>query len=340
MSVEQRIDMRPMMQLAVLGDYTIPFTIRVIADLGVADHLADGPRHVDQLAAATGCASRPLYRALRALASRGIFIERSAGVFALTPMAEVLRSDHPYSLREGFPLLPADVQAWAKFDYSVRTGKPSFDQVHGQTYWSYLKEHPEDRSRFDKAMRCYSRVELRAVLSLYDWASFGTLVDIGGGNGGFLAGLLPHFPSLRGVLFDFPHVVADAPATLEAAGVADRCEIVPGTAFDGVPPGHDGYMMKRVLYDWDDEHAVTMLRAIRVAMRPDSRLLILDPIAERIGAYEYALSVDMLMLAMVTGYTRTREELAGLLAQAGLEMTRLIATPNFPIVEARPLAAA
>jgi O-methyltransferase domain len=332
----EKIDMRPVLRLAVLADYIVPFAIRVVAQLGVADHLAGGPRHVDELAAATQTHPRALARTLRALAARDVFLEVEPDVFALTPMAEVLRSDHPYSLRDGYPLLDADVEAWAHFDYSVKTGKPAFDHVHGESYWSYKTSHPDYSVRFDRAMAAYSRLELRAVLPFYDWRSFDVLMDIGGGNGMFLGGLLSQVPELRGVLFDLPHVVAHAPELIARFGVADRCEIVPGSAFDAVPPGYAGYMLKRVLYDFDDERAVAMLRAIRKAMRPDSRLLILDPVIEPAGGYEYATSVDLLMLAMVTGYARTRSELEALLAQADLRMTGLTHTPNFPIVEARP----
>jgi hypothetical protein len=333
----EKIDMRPVMRLAVLADYIVPFAIRVIADLGVADLLAGGPLSAAELAAQTGSHPRSLERALRALAARDIFVEATPGVFALTPMAEVLRSDHPCSLKNAYPLLAPDIEAWAHFDHSIRTGTPAFDHVHGESYWSYKAHDAEHSVRFDKAMAAFSSLELRAVLPFYDWASFDTLVDVGGGNGQFISGLLQQTPSLHGVLYDLPHVVAHAGPVSEAAGVADRLQICAGSAFDGVPAGFDGYMLKRVLYDFDDERGVELLKAIRRGMNPESRLLVLDPIVEPVGGYEYALSVDLLMLAMVTGYTRTRVQLEQMLAQADLKLTALVHTTNFPIVEARPV---
>jgi hypothetical protein len=333
----EKLDMRPVMRLAVLADYIVPFTIRVIADLGIADLLAGGPRSAEDLAAETGSDARSLTRALRALAARDIFIEPQPGIFALTPMADVLRADHPCSLKDAYPLLAPDIEAWAHFDYSIKTGKPAFDHVHGENYWSHKASHPQHSLQFDKAMAAFSSLELRAVLPFYDWASFDTLVDVGGGNGQFISGLLKNTPSLHGVLFDLPHVVAHAAPVMEAAGVADRAEIRAGSAFDGVPPGFSGYLLKRVLYDFDDERGIALLKSVRRAMRPDSRLLILDPIIEPVGGYEYALSVDLLMLAMVTGYARSRTELEHMLAQADLKLTALVHTTNFPIVEARPV---
>src|SRR4051794_13615339 len=126
-----RLDIASYVRLTELADYIVPFAIRVVCDLGVADHLADGPVSLDSLARETGSHAPSLRRVIRALASRGIFPETATDVFGLPPLAEPLRSDHPLSLREAYPLLPGDVVAWAHFDHSVRTGEPSFDHAHG-----------------------------------------------------------------------------------------------------------------------------------------------------------------------------------------------------------------
>ena len=319
-----------------LADYIVPFAIRVVCDLGVADLLVDGPRPVEELAAATGAHAPSLHRTLRALGCKGIFAEVEPGRFALTPLAELFRSDHPLSLRGAYPLLAANFEAWARFDYTVRTGKPAFDHVHGRRYYDYLADAPYDSERFDDIQTAGTRLELRAMLRVYDWGRFDTVVDIGGGNGAFLAGLLTRRPGLRGILLELPDVAERAGAVIERAGVADRCEVVAGSFFDTMPEGADAYLLKRVLYDWDDEEAAALLRRIRAAARDDSTLLVLDPVIEPGNDFDPGKIYDLLSMTMLGGRARSRDELAELFAASGFELTQVIATDMFPVVEGRP----
>lgn len=329
-----RIDLRSFVRLTELADYFVPFTIRAIAELRVADELIDGPRSVEELAEATGTHAPSLHRALRALACKGIFTEVETGTFGLTPLAELLRGDHPLSLRDAYHLMPADVAAWARFDHSLCTGEPAFDRVHGQSLWEWLADHPEDSARFDRGMQAMTRPELRAVSSAYDWGSLRTVADVGGGNGAFLAGLLARHPSLHGILFDLPHVVGGADGVLADAGVEERCEVVPGSFFDEVPKGADAYVLKRIVYGWDDDRAVRLLRTVRSAMAPESRVLLLEPVVDH-DQSEFGRILDVVMLAVDGGRSRTEEELRELMAAAGLELARVVPTMMFPIVEGR-----
>ncbi|MEY9854636.1 hypothetical protein ABH935_000233 [Catenulispora sp. GAS73] len=318
------------------ADYVVPFTLRAICDLGVADHLADGPLSVEELARLTDSHAPSLYRALRALACRGIFTEAQPAVFALTPLAEPLRSDHPESLREAYPLIPADVQAWAALGYSLRTGKAAFDHVHGKGYFEYMAEHPDECARFDASQQAITRREVQSV-SGYDWGDVRTVVDVGGGNGAFLAGLLVRNPSLRGTVFDQPHVVTGAPKVLADHGVADRCDAVGGSFFESVPAGADAYLLKRIMFAWSDEESVTLLRTIRAAMHDKSRLLLIEPVLEPGDAFNPGKLYDIVLLVLAGGGSRTVEELEALFAQAELKMTRIVRTRLHPIVEIAPV---
>ena len=150
--------------LTRLGDYMTPIALRVVSDLGVADELAAGPLPVDELADRTASHAGALCRVLRALAGQGVFVESPAGVFALTPVSDLLRRDHPYSLRDAYQLMRADLQAWASFDVSVATGGQAFEQVHGQPYWEYLDAHPDEKERFERSIWNMTRFEVPAVL--------------------------------------------------------------------------------------------------------------------------------------------------------------------------------
>lgn len=331
-----RIDLDSIFRLTELADYIIPFTIRAICDLGVADHLTEGPRSVEQLAEATGTHAPSLYRALRALACKEIFTECEPGKFALTPMAEFLRSDHRLSLKDAYPLIPADVAAWAAMDYSVRTGRPAFDREHGCGYWDYMNNRPEEAVRFDRSQQAQTRLELPVLLRAYDWGALRTVVDIGGGNGAFLGGLLARHPYLSGILFDQPSVVERGRGLLARMNVLDRCRIVGGDFFAQVPGPSDAYVLKRVLYGWHDEEAVMLLRAIRAAMDADSRLLIIEPLDEP-GSSDIACRFDLAMLIMKGSGARSKERIGSLCEQADLQLTTITPTLMFPIIEARPV---
>lgn len=331
-------DLEAMSRLMELGDYIIPFALRVSADLGVADHLAEGPKPIAELASLVGADTQALNRVLRALAAKEIFVETAPGVFGLTPIADLLRSDHPLSVRASYTLLDADVQAWAKFDFSVRTGQNAFEHVHGCQYWEYVETHPAFRARFDASMRGFTAMELRSILPLYDWGQYGTVADLGGGTGGMISGLLAEYPGMRGILQDLPSVVARSGPVLAEAGVADRCEVVAASFFDSVPRGADAYLLKRVLYSWDDEACVRVLTLVREAMAPGGRVLLLDPIVRPGKESSMTKIQDLLVLAVDRGHTRTRKELAALVEQAGFRLTRMIPTYIFPITVLEPIA--
>jgi predicted O-methyltransferase YrrM len=251
-------------------------------------------------------------------------------------MAELLRSDHPFSFLGMITMLPFDLAALTRLEYSVRTGRPAFEHVHGDTYWSYLAAHSEDGERFDRFMQGLTRLVLRTVLGRYPWDSLDSIVDVGGGNGTFLAGLLSRNTSMRGVLVDQPHVVSGAAAVLEDAGVADRCEVLAGDFFHGLPQGADGYVLKLILHDWNDEQATRILRSVCAAMNSTSRLLILDAVIPPGDAFDPAKALDVQMLALTGGRERTQQEFENLFASADLRLLEIISTATLPILDVRP----
>lgn len=323
-------------ELTKLADYIVPFALRAVCDLRVADHLADGPRSIDELALRTGSHARTLYRAMRVLACNGVFTETEPRVFAMTPLAEPLRTDSPWSVREAYPLLTADIMAWAHLGHTLRTGEPAFAKAHGMGAWEWFAAHPAESARFDASQQAVTRRELRSLIPAYPWERFGTIVDVGGGNGAFIAALLAAFPALHGTLFDQPHVVAAAGPLLGEHGVAGRCAVVGGSYLESVPAGAQGYVLKRVMYSLGDADAVSVLRLIRAAMRADGRVLIIEPVVVPGNEFDRGKLYDLLLVTMSGGGGRTREELEEILAKANLELVRVITTGGLPIIEARP----
>lgn len=320
-----------------LADYIIPFTIRAVSELKVADCLNDGPKSISDLASEVQANESALYRALLALASKGIFRETKPGEFEHTEMSKLLDRNESLNLRDGYRMLYADVKAWSRFDYSLRTGKASFDIVHDQGYWDYCSSHRDYSLMFDNAMATFTPLEFRAILAAYDFSGVDKIVDIGGGNGQLISLLLKAHPKMTGVLFDQPHVVENALPILENAGVADRCEIVGGSFFDEVPSGGDLYIIKRIIYDWSDNEAETILKNVSRVMNPDGKVAIVDPVLlpgnDSSPGVTYSRIYDLLMLAMVSGHARSTEESAALYERAGLKLSRVVPTMLFPIVE-------
>ena len=303
----------------LVNGYQVTQAIHVAAVLGLADLVADGPRPSDDLAAATGTHPEALYRLLRALASVGLFREEAERRFALTDLGAGLRADAPASLAgwAAFVGDPYHWQAWGALLHSVRTGENAFRHVHGTDPWTFRARDPERSARFDRAMTSLSRQVTDAVLAAYDFGRFGTVVDVGGGTGAFLAAVLARHPTLRGVLFDQPHVVAGAGPLLAAAGVADRCEVVAGSFFEAVPGGGDAYVLKAILHDWEDADCVRILRACRRAMADGAALLVVERELGPPNEHPDAKFSDLNMLVAPGGRERTPAQYAALFEAAG-----------------------
>jgi hypothetical protein len=254
---------RPVDPLRRLIDgYQLTQAIHVAATLGIPDLVAAGPRTAEELAAASGSDERSLYRVLRALASVGVFHEEDGRRFSSTPLSERLQTDADGSLHgwAAFVGRRPVWEAWGNLLHSVRTGENAFRHVHGTDVWTHRAHDPEENAAFDRAMTSVTRGLNRSLLDAYDFSRFATVVDVGGGRGALLAGLLEVYTDMRGVLFDQPHVVDDVAADVEP-DVAARLTIVGGSFFESVPEHGDAYLLKAVIHDWEDAEAVRILRA-------------------------------------------------------------------------------
>ena len=324
-------DMRQMQFM--LHGYRLTQSLAVAASLGLADLLGDGDKSADELAAATGANRDALYRMLRALASVGVFAETAEGRFTLTPLAELLRQDHPLSVRAQI-LYVADepYRAWERLRHGVMTGENPFEQVFGAPHFQYMAQHPVSNERFNQAMSASSRQAARNIVAAYDFAAAGRVVDIAGGQGVLIAAILGAHPELHGALFDQPHVLANALPLLEAAGVADRCELVSGDFFVAVPPG-DTYTLRHILHDWDDDDCVAILRSCAQALAPGGRVLAIESVIEPGNNPSPAKFLDVMMFVMNGGRERTADDYSRLFAAAGLSLTRIIPAGAESLIE-------
>jgi hypothetical protein len=306
--------------------FRISQAIHAMAELSIADLMADGPKSAEMLASEAGAHAPSLRRVLRLLASEGVFTEKSDGQFALTPMAESLRRDTPGSLRTLVRFIGSETswRSWGNLLHSVRTGKPSFDDVHGVDFFEYFRRHPDEWQLFDDLMTHYTEQVTHSLASAYDFSAFASVIDVGGGRGTLAIGLATAYPHLRLTVFDQPHVALAAQQAIEDAELAGRCQAVGGDFFTAVPEGGDAYILKWILHDWDDERCVAILSSCRQAMPPNGRLLVIELLIPPGNEPSFAKSQDVNMLVNLGGLERTEAEYRALYAAAGFQLTRTI----------------
>lgn len=329
----------PATLLQMMTGYWVSQALYVAAKLGVADLLAAGPRPVEELAAATQTDAPSLRRVLRALVSVGVFTEARPGTFALTPLAALLRTGTPDSMR-ALAIMYAEEQyrAWGDLLHSVQTGETAFERRFGTSYFAYLAQHPEADRVFNEAMTGWTTQLVGAVVDAYDFSPFKTIADVGGSYGTLLAAMLRSNPAARGILFDQPHVVAAAGEQLVVAGVAERCTTVGGDFFVEVPAGGDAYVLAQILHDWDDERSVAILRQCRRAMPAHGKLLVIELVLPPGEEPFFGKWLDLHMLVLLGARERTATEYDALFRAAGFALARVVPTAAGPsVVEAVPV---
>ena len=314
-------------------------TVHAAAKLGLADQLTDGPRSAAELAGAVRAHAPSLHRLMRTLASLGILAEQKEQRYALTTLGAALKTNAPGSARSTVLTFGSTwaQSAWDHLVYSVQTGKTGFEKAQGMPLFDYFAQHPEDACLFNETMVGFHSQEPPAIAAAYDFSAFKTIVDIGGGTGNLLAAILTRYSGPRGVLFDLPHVVAEAPAFLKEKGVSDRVTIEAGDFFKTVPTGADAYVLSHIIHDWDEDQCLTILRHIRKVMNSAGRLFIAEMVLPAGDTPHPGKMLDIAMLVWPGGQERTLTEYDHLLSKGGFHLTRAVPTDSaVNVVEAVP----
>jgi hypothetical protein len=317
--------------------------LHVAATLQLADHLHDAPRTTADLATATGTDEPSLARVLRALACFGVVDEAEPGTWALGPYGPGLLTEGPVSLRHLVLLFAGDEvwRSWGELGETVRTGEPAWDRITGASSFELMRRNPEFQAMFNRAMAEGTRNAAPGIAEAGGFDRFRSVVDVGGGDGTLLAAVLRAHAHLRGTVFDLAEGMETAPQVLAAAGVSDRGVTEAGDFFAAVPGGHDAYLVKSVIHDWDDERAGTILRNIRAAMDRDGALLVVEPVMPDAPSSSpdvlMMVMSDLNMLVCTGGKERTESEFRALLADAGFAVRAI--TPasgptNYSVIEA------
>ena len=249
--------------------------------------------------------------------------------YSHTPASRLLKTDDPRSLRPLVRMraLPAIWHGFTELVQAARTGRPATDWP---ALVAYFASHPEEAAVFNEAMVAKSRAVIPAVLDAFAFDGYKVVADIGGGRGHLLQAILARVPSARGVLFDLPHVIADAEPAASA-----RLRLVAGDFFVDPMPTADLYILMDLLHDWRDEDAARILAALRRAAPRNAHMLIIETLVAETPGPHFSKTLDILMLALTGGRERTPAEHGRLLEDAGFRLERVLPTEaQYSIVEA------
>lgn len=317
--------------------YWLSQALYCAAELNLADIIFNhGPQTTSELAKKTNTHERSLFRLLRYLASEEVFAENEIGAFILTPKAHQLRSDisgsqHAMAVMSG----SEHYLASSRMIDNVRTGKCAYELAHGKPIFEYLKDHPASARVFDKAMESIHGSESNQILAAYDFSTFVTLADIGGGNGSMLLAILNKYPLLHGVLFDLSHVIT---ATASSKNNVERCKLVSGNFFESVPQNADAYLLRHIIHDWDDDKSIKILSNIKKALPEHGKVLMIEAILPEGNTPHPGKMFDWVMMGIPDGIERTLTEYKILFAKSGLHIQQVIPTTGLnSIIEAVPI---
>jgi hypothetical protein len=307
----------------------------VAAELGIPDLLRDGPIALRELAAATKSDVTALERLLRLLVQMGVVTESSPAEFTCTGLGKFLQADVPSSLRNYARLtnLETVLHVVGRLQQSLHNAESQYMALHGEAFYQALQHLPAEGAIFNGAMQEISEQDIVAMRESHDFSGCRSVVDVGGGQGHLLAALLDDYPDMHGVLLDVPGVVAGAGEILRPYVAGGRCRVIGGDFLQGVPAGGDLYLLKRVLSHCSEAQAHKLLVNIRSVIAPKGSLLVADPDPASL----YGASFDVLMLVLLGGGLRTRDQLKEMFTATGFAYTRTVETSGeLQLIEASP----
>jgi hypothetical protein len=323
------------------------WTAKILAEvvrLNVPDALDLGPMTAAELVARGGIKAdaQALHRALRACAALGIVTEDATGRFGPTRLSTLLMRDTPGTLKRFVEYSGGLLwKVWTGLPEGLATGQSQARSQLGMDFFEYLAAHPKSLEEFGETLRVHSAITNKGVLERYDFSGIRKLVDVGGGVGHLVVGILERYPDVVGVVFDRPEAVATAPAQapVRDAAVGARLSYVGGDMFEGVPPA-DAYVFKLILHNWDDASCARLLQSANAGLERGGRMICVDTVMPPLGDTGDVPSklLDLNMMLLLPGRERTRVEWEALYREAGLAITAMIPIPdafNIFVIEGR-----
>ncbi len=326
--------------IEMVQGFYVTKAIGVAADLNLAEYLIHGPKPIAELAQLSNSHEESLYRLMRMLASQEVFIEKENKIFVNNRLSKTLL-DRTDSMRH-MVIHQVNGINWKMFeelDHVVKTGENAAQKVLGMDVFEYLEKNPEKNSIYNDAMTNSSLMLSYAILSEYNFCKANTIIDIGGGQGMLLAMILYKYHSIKGKVFDLPHVVEGAIKIAKEYNVEDRLETIAGNFFETIPEGGDMYFLKSIIHNLSDEQCIDLLKRIGQVLPSNGKILVFEPIIKNNNRYSFAKLYDIQMLVGRSGgKERTKEEFIDIVKKADLKLHKIIETAApFSIIEIKKI---
>lgn len=323
----------PPLQLAIMSRwYVVSRALHAIAKLGIANHLAFGPKKIDELAKLTESKPELLDRVLKFLTSYDLF-HYDNGYYSLTELSKPLRDDDPHSMRDVLCMVD-DVwwQAFSQLDASLKTGTPAFELQHGDDFFSFLSQHPEKQQNFDRGMAKLSSYDETAISQAFNFSIFSSIVDMGGGRGGLLKAITSQYPELTAILFDTPAVICQ----LDRNSFTKQVTLQEGDFFATIPQA-DAYVFKGVLHDFNDEMMHKILKNCAQQMPKNATLFIAEQVMPDDNKPHPNKTMDLVMMVLLGGRQRTLSEWQESIEPTGFTFKNSYPTNSlFTLMEFKP----
>lgn len=324
--------------LLAAADIVTPLALRAAATLRLVDRIDDGTDSVDSLVDELGADQVTLAGLIDYLVACGVLV-CTGSVLSIPPAGAPLRSTHPSGLRDRLDqsgVFGRSDLAFVRLAESVTAGMSAYELQFGGTYWEDIDRDPELARSFHSEMAKNQEWVLPLVETAVELDGVATVVDVGGGSGAILRGLLRSRPGLQGVLFDRPAAAQFALAEAEAADLADRLRFVGGDFFESIPSSGDLYLLSMVLHDWPDREAETIVSRCVEAMGPDASMVVVEFGPDAHPDEKTARLVDLHLAVCARARQRTEAETIELLGRCGLgKVQRVSTTGGVLIVQAR-----
>jgi hypothetical protein len=331
----------PASVLDLVQSHRITAVIYTAARLNLAEAIGDEAKPMAELARLVSADESALRRLLVALTTLGLCRQVDRDRFAMTDLGRQLDETADPSFKD-WVLFEGEMlaQSWSGLVDSVRSGRSAGElRGEGDDRYAATANAPERNRVFNAAMVSLTRTIVPKIVVAHDFAVARVVMDIGGGTGELIGGVLKHNPHLEGIAFDLARCEAEAGAHFDRLGIADRCRFVAGSFFERVPGGADTILMKSILHNWKDDRCEVILRNCRDALPASGTLIVIERIMPEPATIETqdrscAMS-DLNMLRGPGGCERTEAEYRRLAVLAGFAFVGTSSIGSFSLVQFR-----
>ena len=310
--------------------------IYIAARLGIFNLLQDeGEQSLETIAEKTNTKPERLYFILRALAHLDVLEQKPGRVFASTELSALLVTNNGPSMGHFAMHIiePAQWDAWKVLEDALHTGEVPFERANGKGVYQFCQDNEWSGDVFINAMSFLTNHAVDALIDVYDFSRFDTVMDVGGGQGGLIARIVKRF-GCKGILFEVPYVAETATAYLQQQGVdKDAVQIMTGDVFAEVPSGADAIVMKYFISAWNDEDAMKILHNCKQALPPHGKIILLQAFVPDLD--EPKVAPDGIMpgvfavqvnVAVPGGGWRTRRHFQELFEKSGFVLEKVVDT--------------